>query len=114
MFNNQARPAPIIAHQPQTDSFDSNRHSRLSVKNLQQFNMPIAPSTDKSANPAGHSILINMKDLSRGIFSDLTITCQGEEFEVHKAVLYIQSKYFRKLLGGNFKVRQQQLIPYPV
>lgn len=42
--------------------------------------------------------------LSSGTFSNLTITCCGKTFEVHKVVLCTQSKVFRKLLDGNFKV----------
>jgi len=36
--------------------------------------------------------------------SDLTITCGGQVFAVHKVILYVQSDYFRTLLDGPFKV----------
>lgn len=39
--------------------------------------------------------------------SDLIITCGGQDFAVHKIILYIQSEYFRKLLDGSFKVRSE-------
>lgn len=38
------------------------------------------------------------------LFSDLTITCGDKNFPVHRNVLFVQSPYFRKLLGGSFKV----------
>jgi hypothetical protein len=41
------------------------------------------------------------------VFSDLTITCGDKEWKVHKNLLWIQSDYFRKLLDGDFKVRQE-------
>jgi len=65
---------------------------------------PITKSDPKSSN--SNDVVLNMKSLTSGIFSDLTITCQGREFKLHKLVLYTQSTYFRKLLGGQFKVRQ--------
>lgn len=46
--------------------------------------------------------------LSTGMFSDLLICCGGKEFKVHKNILYLQSSYFRKLLGGKFKVGIEQ------
>lgn len=42
--------------------------------------------------------------LFSGVFSDLTLTCGGRKFEVHRVILYMQSEYFRKLLDGGFKV----------
>jgi hypothetical protein len=42
--------------------------------------------------------------LSSGAFSDLTLTCGGKQFKVHKVVLCTQSAVFRKLLDGKFKV----------
>jgi len=42
--------------------------------------------------------------LFSGVFSDLTLTCGGRKFEVHRVILYTQSEYFRKLLDCNFKV----------
>jgi hypothetical protein len=38
------------------------------------------------------------------LYTDLTITCDGISFEVHKSVLHMQSSWFRNCLGGNFKV----------
>lgn len=43
--------------------------------------------------------------MTSGLFSDLTIVCNDRKFHVHKSILWIQSEYFRKLLGGKFKVR---------
>jgi hypothetical protein len=45
--------------------------------------------------------------LALDVFSDLTITCGDKEWKVHKNLLWIQSDYFRKLLDGDFKVRQE-------
>ena len=45
--------------------------------------------------------------LAQDIFSDLTITCGEKEWKVHKNLLWIQSDYFRKLLNGDFKVRER-------
>jgi hypothetical protein len=45
--------------------------------------------------------------LALEVFSDLTITCGDKEWKVHKNLLWIQSDYFRKLLDGDFKVRQE-------
>lgn len=42
--------------------------------------------------------------LASGLYSDLTIDCRGITFGVHKLVLHTQSKYFKKLLAGGFKV----------
>ncbi|GAB7327854.1 hypothetical protein MBLNU13_g11644t1 [Cladosporium sp. NU13] len=41
--------------------------------------------------------------LPDSLFSDLAITCGDKEWKVHKAILWIQSEYFRKLLCGKFK-----------
>ncbi|KAM0716713.1 hypothetical protein Q7P37_008158 [Cladosporium fusiforme] len=51
--------------------------------------------------------------LESGIFSDLTITCQGYEFRVHKVILCAQSEYFRKLLTGPFKEANSDTIDFP-
>jgi hypothetical protein len=45
--------------------------------------------------------------LALDIFSDLTITCGEKEWKVHKNLLWIQSDYFRKLLNGDFKVKEK-------
>jgi hypothetical protein len=39
-----------------------------------------------------------------GTLSDLTIHCGGQQFPVHKLLLYTQSSYFRKLFSGPWKV----------
>lgn len=43
--------------------------------------------------------------LAQDVFFNLTITCGEKEWKVHKNLLWIQSDYFRKLLNGDFKVR---------
>lgn len=45
--------------------------------------------------------------MSSSVFSDLTLTCGGKRFKVHKIILYLQSEYFRKLLDGPFMVNQR-------
>ncbi|KAM0716714.1 hypothetical protein Q7P37_008159 [Cladosporium fusiforme] len=42
--------------------------------------------------------------LDTGLFSDFTVTCNGDIYKVHKAVLYAHSEYFRKMLQSTFKV----------
>lgn len=41
---------------------------------------------------------------NRTLHSDLTLTCRGHKFPVHKFVLGAQSEYFYKLINGSFKV----------
>lgn len=49
-----------------------------------------------------HSTLRRLLD--SGEHSDLTLTCQGEEFRLHKAVVCLQSPVIAAALRGNFKV----------
>lgn len=49
-----------------------------------------------------HSTLRRLLD--SGEHSDLTLTCQGEEFKLHKAVVCLQSPVIATALRGNFKV----------
>ncbi|KAL1583206.1 hypothetical protein WHR41_07960 [Cladosporium halotolerans] len=49
----------------------------------------------------------------RDIFSDVTLTCQGQEIKAHKLILYAQSAYFRKLLGGPFMEGHASTIDFP-
>lgn len=78
----------------------------LAMPNAHFQATPITRSDSKTSN--SDDVVLNMKTLTSGIFSDLTITCQGREFKLHKLVLYTQSTYFRKLLGGQFKVCSQE------
>lgn len=43
--------------------------------------------------------------LHSGDYSDLTLTCQGEVFKLHKAVVCPQSPVIATAVRGNFKVR---------
>lgn len=44
--------------------------------------------------------------LSTGVFSDVTVRCEGREWNLHKAILCKDSTFFRKELTGNWAVRQ--------
>ncbi|KAF4469458.1 BTB POZ domain-containing [Fusarium albosuccineum] len=37
-------------------------------------------------------------------FSDMTITCRGQEFKAHRAIVCPQSRFFRAALASNFRV----------
>ena len=45
--------------------------------------------------------------LATGEYSDLTISCNGKTFKVHKMILHGSSPVFKKLLSGKFKVIQK-------
>lgn len=46
-----------------------------------------------------------MSLLKSGEFSDLTITCQGATFNIHKSVVCYQSRFFRNAVKqGTFEV----------
>ncbi|KAK3684701.1 hypothetical protein LTR37_020031 [Vermiconidia calcicola] len=56
------------------------------------------------SSKSGSSILLNLKELlATGLFSDLTLSCEGKQFKVHKNILYTSSPVFRRLLSGGFK-----------
>lgn len=84
------------ADYPQVARCQCPREPSSSSQNSLSMFQPL-PKTDLSAHMS-HSLL------SSGTFSDLTLTCCGKTFEVHKVVLCTQSKVFRKLLDGNFMV----------
>jgi hypothetical protein len=41
-----------------------------------------------------------------GKYSDLTISCQGVDFRLHRAIVCSQSQYFDAAVNGNFKVNE--------
>ncbi|KAF9894298.1 hypothetical protein FE257_007801 [Aspergillus nanangensis] len=50
------------------------------------------------------SLTSTMKDiLSKENYSDLTISCQGRDFKVHRAIVCYHSSFFRNALKGGFK-----------
>ncbi|KAJ5737406.1 uncharacterized protein N7483_002531, partial [Penicillium malachiteum] len=51
--------------------------------------------------------------LETGKYSDLTLSCQGEEFTVHSMVLCNQSGFFEKALSGQFQESQSRVINLP-
>lgn len=42
--------------------------------------------------------------LSSGQYSDLTITCQGQTFKVHRVMVATQSDVLARMINGQFKV----------
>ncbi|OJI97995.1 hypothetical protein ASPVEDRAFT_147284 [Aspergillus versicolor CBS 583.65] len=49
-------------------------------------------------------IQTTMKDLFlHSQFSDMTVTCQGFTFKVHRSILCTQSDFFKAAMNGNFK-----------
>ncbi|KAK4625353.1 hypothetical protein CLAFUW4_06474 [Fulvia fulva] len=72
-----------------------------------------ANNTTNLVGNAGEVLKKNVKDLlATGLFSDLTIVCGHKEFKVHKSILYLQSDYFKKLLGGEFREANSSTIPF--
>lgn len=46
------------------------------------------------------------KLLSRGEFANMEICCQGNTYNVHRAIVCTQSEYFKKAMCDGFKVRK--------
>jgi hypothetical protein len=44
--------------------------------------------------------------LSRGEFADMDICCQGNTYNVHRAIVCTQSEYFKKAMCDGFKARK--------
>lgn len=107
-FNRLAPPAsyPIDTQ----DATDNNAAGRNVTSDM--------TDSIKAYEPQCHlprALLITATSLQEeDIFSDLTITCKGMELKVHKLILYIQSKYFRKLLRGDFMVCRRSSNLHPV
>lgn len=43
--------------------------------------------------------------LANGKYSDLTISCEGTDFKVHRAVICSQSAFFDAAVNSGFRVR---------
>ena len=71
-----------------------NQAAETNTNNDQTLNVPpqLQPLID------GVKRLYSSED-----YTDLTITCQGHEWKVHKFYLCANSEYFQKLCGGFFK-----------
>ncbi|CVL07630.1 uncharacterized protein FMAN_14507 [Fusarium mangiferae] len=48
-----------------------------------------------------------------GLYSDLTITCQGNTYRVHKAIVCPRSTFFTAACNGNFKESLEGMINLP-
>jgi hypothetical protein len=47
-----------------------------------------------------------MRDLFLlGKYSDMTVSCEGIDFHLHRAIVCSQSRYFDAAMNGPFKVR---------
>ena len=46
----------------------------------------------------------------KGLYSDFSITCKGQVFQVHRLILGSQSSYFATLFKSGFKVRTPQKV----
>ncbi|KAK0644242.1 BTB/POZ protein, partial [Cercophora newfieldiana] len=46
-------------------------------------------------------------------YSDMTITCRGEEFKAHRAIVCPQSPFFDAALSGSFLESNEQKIDLP-
>ncbi|KAL4902206.1 hypothetical protein BDW74DRAFT_181056 [Aspergillus multicolor] len=70
-------------------------------------------TTTAVAKPA--SILReSMKELlENGRFSDMTITCQGHSFKVHRAIVCSQSRFFLAAMEDDFKKSKTQAVELP-
>lgn len=67
------------------------------------------PQLSKSAT----RINITERLLESGDYSDVTISCYGVTFRIHRSILCSQSEYFRKAFDGDFKVRNHDLFIIP-
>ncbi|KAK4545962.1 hypothetical protein LTR36_002526 [Oleoguttula mirabilis] len=64
--------------------------------------------THQSIVPSA-ALEFGVKELyATGLFSDLTISCGGSTFKVHKVILHPQSSVFRALLSGKSKEAIEQ------
>jgi hypothetical protein len=64
---------------------------------------PASDSANQCKNPVLAEAMKNLL-LSRE-YSDMTITCQGFSFRVHRAILCSQSAFFKAAMDGNFQAR---------
>lgn len=48
--------------------------------------------------------------MQNNLFSDLTLKCGGQDFKVHKLVLYTQSTVFKSMLGSTYAEANQHTI----
>ncbi|KAE8374930.1 hypothetical protein BDV26DRAFT_295532 [Aspergillus bertholletiae] len=51
--------------------------------------------------------------LESGKYSDLTISCEGQNFEVHRAIVCSQSPFFKAAVRGGFKETSSSQVELP-
>ncbi|KAL2870157.1 BTB/POZ domain-containing protein [Aspergillus lucknowensis] len=71
---------------------------------------PASPPTAASTNPLLPEVMKWL--LKTGQYSDMTVTCQGFKFPVHRAILCSQSLFFRAAMDGNFKEAETKTIDF--
>ncbi|KAH9839621.1 Broad-Complex, Tramtrack and Bric a brac [Teratosphaeria destructans] len=60
-------------------------------------------TSSRATAPPASPLLLNLRHLyNNGLYSDLTITCHNDTYQLHKPILHAQSPYFRTLLSGPF------------
>lgn len=95
----------VLFTQHEHNNFESWRQTRTHVRELSTKLSTSSCSNLKWLNTTNTT---NISLLESGDFSDLTITCQGNTFNVHKSVVCFQSRFFSNAVKqGAFKVSME-------